>query len=151
MHIIFVCTGNICRSPMAEGLLKAHAASCGTGEVHVSSMGTHALDGHLAAVETIGVCRRHGIDVTAHRARSLVLEELRSADHVFTMDLPQKEYVMDMCPGLGDRVALAGSWPQPDSITDCVPDPIGRSRAVYGRVFLILKGHVDRIAGVLGR
>jgi len=85
-HIMMVCTGNICRSPMAEGLLSHYLPPDLKERVMVSSAGTHALQGYEAHDHAIEAMAKLGIDIQAHRARQLTREIARSADLILTME-----------------------------------------------------------------
>ncbi|WP_298127222.1 low molecular weight protein-tyrosine-phosphatase, partial [Brevundimonas sp.] len=83
---LFVCLGNICRSPLAEGALRAEAARAGVAVV-VDSAGTgdwHA--GEAPDRRAQGVARRHGVDVSGLRARQVRAEDFRRFDHVIALD-----------------------------------------------------------------
>lgn len=85
-HILFVCTGNICRSPYLDLRLRdaLPAAGVGVGDITSSSAGTRAVPGHPIAAELLDRLARHGIDGSAHRARRLSADDLESADLVLT-------------------------------------------------------------------
>ena len=78
--IIFVCTGNICRSPTAEGILKQRWIEAGENERTVSSMGIHGLDESPATDLAQQVCAENGIDISEHRSRPISGEEIQAAD-----------------------------------------------------------------------
>jgi len=82
--ILMVCLGNICRSPLAEGVLKAKV---NTNEVYVDSAGTsnyHIND--LPDRRSIATARKHGLDITDQRGRQLTRQDLKDFDHIFVMD-----------------------------------------------------------------
>lgn len=87
-NILFVCIGNICRSPMAEGFLK-HALP----DKAVLSAGINALDGAPADPLSVQLMREHGIDISAHRARSLAAWMVSDSDVILTMDEWQKRFI----------------------------------------------------------
>ncbi|MCL6220122.1 low molecular weight protein-tyrosine-phosphatase [Zunongwangia pacifica] len=83
-RILMVCLGNICRSPLAEGVLKAKV---NTNEVYVDSAGTsnyHIND--LPDRRSIATARKHGLDITDQRGRQLTRQDLKDFDHIFVMD-----------------------------------------------------------------
>jgi len=106
LNIIFVCTGNICRSPMAEGFLRYKWHGMERGALFVSSMGIHGVTDSPATEHAQAVCRKNGFDISSHRARCLVGEELLRADLILCMEPVQKKFVQVFFPWRRDRVAL---------------------------------------------
>jgi len=87
-NILVICLGNICRSPMAEGILKSQLP----GKT-IQSAGISALVGHPADPNSVQVMQEQGIDISAHGAQSLVERMVSAADLILTMDLDQKRFV----------------------------------------------------------
>jgi protein-tyrosine-phosphatase len=85
MHLLFVCTGNTCRSPMAEAIARAMVTERGLADVVVSSAGTSAWDGAPASDPAVLVAMEHGMDLTGHRSRVLSREVVEGADLILTM------------------------------------------------------------------
>ena len=85
MHLLFVCTGNTCRSPMAEAIARAMVTERGLVDIVVSSAGTSAWDGTPASDPALLVAMEHGMDITGHRSRVLSREIVESADLILTM------------------------------------------------------------------
>ena len=85
-HVLFVCTGNLCRSPLAEGILKKKLAERRINSVEVSSAGTHALVGEPAAALAVKVAEDRGVDLSRHVSRQLTKEMLKKADIVLAME-----------------------------------------------------------------
>jgi len=84
--ILFVCTGNLCRSPTAEGLLHAQLVREGLADrVRVKSAGTHGIVGSPASAYAISALRHMGIDIGEHRARALTQSDIDDADLVLAM------------------------------------------------------------------
>lgn len=94
--ILVVCTGNICRSPIAEGMLRdAVAARFGASAPTVSSAGTIALEGSPATEESVTAAAERGTDITGHRARRLTLGLARRADLVLGMAGEHRAWLED--------------------------------------------------------
>jgi len=85
MHILLVCTGNTCRSPMAEEILRRALAARAADGVTLGSAGTGAWDGAPVSEGAYLVALEHGLDLSAHRARLLTRELVEPADLVLTM------------------------------------------------------------------
>ena len=98
MEILFVCTGNICRSPMAEGLLRHMLAVRSVEWVRVRSAGTHAMDGRPAEPHAIAAARELGADITTHRARSLDRDIVDRADLILVMEQAHADLIARVLP-----------------------------------------------------
>ena len=121
MKILIVCTGNTCRSPMAEGLLRAlleerwEAESC-----QIISAGTAALEGESAAEHAIAVMSEMGIDLAEHRARSLNIVLIAEADRILAMTERHRDAVLSMAPEAVEKIQVLN-----------MADPFGMSLEVY--------------------
>lgn len=93
MKILFVCTGNTCRSPMAQALLEKIAKDKGLN-IEVKSAGIFALDGQKASANAIEVMKQEGIDLENHRARIIHRDLLEEADLILTMSKSHKEALL---------------------------------------------------------
>lgn len=135
--IVFVCTGNTCRSPMAAGLAKKNLAEqleCGVGElrnhgIDVVSAGIFASDGSKATPEAISAAKSLGADISRHHSRKLTSELINDADMVFCMTSFHVEAVRQMLPTAAGKVRTLASGSD-------IPDPIGGGAAVYGKTAL---------------
>ncbi len=85
LRILFVCTGNLCRSPMAEGIARHLAAERGHA-VDIRSCGTHAHDGDPASENGVTACEEKGIDISGHRSQPLTAEIIEWADQILCME-----------------------------------------------------------------
>lgn len=125
MKLLIVCLGNICRSPMAEGALRARlAASALAGRVQVDSAGTggwHA--GEPPDRRAIACARGHGVDISGQRARQLTAQDFDAFDWVLCADRANLRDVLRVAPAARrDRIGLLLAWSGLDPDSD-VPDP----------------------------
>lgn len=102
--ILFVCTGNICRSPMAVGLLQARLAQDGRADWCVRSAGTWAIKGRPASMYSIRIMAEKGINLSEHRSHELSAEDVAEADLILTMELSQAEAIRAEFPAYAHRV-----------------------------------------------
>ena len=84
--ILVVCTGNICRSPMAAGFIEHHLHRAGIEDRAVASRGTHAINGHRAVKEALLVAAARGVDISRHRAAPFTLSDVDWADAILVME-----------------------------------------------------------------
>jgi len=113
-HVLIVCTGNICRSPMAEALLRARFVGPGFS---VESAGFAADEGLPADACAVELMAAHGLDIRSHRARQITVRMLDRASLILTMNRVQRRMLMETWPATHARVELLGHW-SGKSVTD---------------------------------
>lgn len=123
-NIIFICTGNTCRSPMAEGLFRAHGGEEKTGLAAVSA-GLFTQDGIPASESAVTAAKELGADISAHRSRMLTHEIAQSARYLVCMTGAHYDRVCEMFPDCADKVF---TLTQRD-----VSDPFGGDLETYRR------------------
>lgn len=122
-RILFVCTGNLCRSPMAEGLAEA----LWPGRHSFESAGVYAMDGAPASGHAVTAAAELGGDLSGHRARRLTPELGRSVDRIYVMAGHHLAEVLAIDPSLSDRTRLL------DPAGRDIADPYGSALRDYRR------------------
>ena len=140
--IVFVCTGNVCRSPMAAGFFYDKLVREKVdGRVRVRSAGTWALEGQPASAYALQVMNEHGLDISQHRGRNLTQEDVDGADLVLVMTRRHADIIArDMQPGDGKMYLLSEMAGQAQDIED----PYGGSLHEYRRTAVELEEWVER-------
>jgi protein-tyrosine-phosphatase len=151
--VLFVCTGNSCRSVMAEGLLKKYLKETGKDNIEVSSAGIAGMDGFRATEETIDAMRSQGIDMTGFKSRRLTKEMITASDLILVMEDVHRDFVLKLDPTAGPKTHLLKRFDSedkrkyPEGLN--VPDPIGKPMDFYKLSLEIIKEEARRIAGLL--
>src|SRR5688500_11374651 len=106
MKVVFVCTGNLCRSPMAEALMRHSLAERGCGDIEVSSVGTWAYQDNPAMPDAVELLAGRGIDLSSHRWRAIDPGELDEADVIVVVTSVHVRELKSMHPDASPKVLM---------------------------------------------
>ncbi|TJX13395.1 low molecular weight protein arginine phosphatase [Tissierella creatinini] len=131
MKILIVCTGNTCRSPMAEGIFKTLAKENNL-DVQVQSAGTFAFGGDGASYNAIKALEALNIDISNHRSQLVHWDLIGDMDLIFTMTLSHKDAMLKEYPDLDEKIFLLNEFAF--GVEKDIMDPYGGSLEVYEKV-----------------
>ena len=130
MNIVFVCTGNTCRSPMAEGFFKQKTKSF---NVNVSSCGINALSGDEASINAINVMQQKGIDISFHRSRKINQYIIDDANYIVCLS---SSHYDTLFPYAKDKLIL---------LDNDIPDPYMGSEAEYLQCADSIESEIEKL------
>jgi protein-tyrosine phosphatase len=150
-NILFVCTGNTCRSPLSEAIARRMLAERGWSHVQVGSAGIAAYEGGAASEHALTTASHHGLDLGAHETRPLTTELVDWADLILGMGPSHLLAVAEI--GGAERAALVTDFLNGEGLGQPVEDPYGSDVAAYERTYAQLEEAIgallDRLAPIL--
>ena len=154
INVLFVCSGNQCRSPIAEAILLHLIKRDGITGINVKSAGTVALGGEKVTEPTLKVSSDMGIDLSGHQAWRVTAELLMEYDRILVMERIHREMISKLCPQVNGRVSLLGALAPTALDGDEIPDPGSQDllahRTCFSRiieaVYMLYNGLLKEIA-----
>ncbi len=128
-NIVFVCTGNTCRSPMAEALMKKLLKDNNIDTINVISRGLSAFENSPASENSIKAIKKYNIDLTSHRAKSLSPDELKYYDLILTMSSNHKNIIISAFPDVKDKIFTVYEFSFNKNAD--ISDPFGGNIEIY--------------------
>ena len=146
--ILIVCTGNICRSPMAEGLLKSIWPKDLNSQPIIHSAGTHAIEGLPAEQYAIDAVQTYGVDISTHRSRPLDRGMMNNNSLILVMTNQHLDFIQNYTRGQSANSHLLCGFRAGDDLVD-IPDPYGGSLHTYRECALMIYGCLKRLVNIL--
>jgi len=148
--VLFVCTGNSCRSIMAEALLRKRLKELGKDYVDIRSAGIRALSGMAPTENTVTVMKEEGVDVSGLKSKDITNDMIRNSDLILVMERLHKVEILRRVPEASSKTYLIKEFGKAGGIDyseeTAIDDPIGKAAEDYRKTLNILKKEIERIA-----
>lgn len=143
--IMFVCTGNTCRSPMAEGALRVLLEKERPGKTEIISSGTGAASGFPATIYAIEAAKMWDADISKHISRPVTREMIDKSDLILCMTPNHYKDVLKMNKGASHKMYLFKNFPDKSPDGEGVLDPIGQGLDRYNETFIELGEQLGKV------
>ena len=148
--VLFVCTGNSCRSVMAEAIARKRLYELGKDDIEVYSAGVRALNGLPPSDETIEVMKEEGVDVSSFQTKHITPYMIKKADLIITMEPVHKDEILSMVPAAESKTYLLKEYGSSRVINPegySVNDPMGKPIEEYRITRDEIKSEIERFIG----
>lgn len=142
--VLFVCTGNTCRSPMAEGALRRLLEEARPEKFEVISAGTMGASGYPATMYAVEAAKLRDADISNHQSQPLTSQLIESVDLIFGMTSSHVAEVLRLADDAQGKTYLFKNFPDSNHHGEGVDDPIGQSLERYNETFLEISEYLDR-------
>lgn len=150
--VLFVCTGNSCRSVMAEAILRKRLNELDKKNIDVSSAGVRALNGLPPSDGTIEVMKEEGVDVSGLRTKKITADMIKKFDLILAMEPAHEDEILALAPEAKSRTYLLKEYRSPHTFNSGdsnVNDPMGKPVEEYRIIRDEIKKEIERFAGGL--
>ncbi|MDI6758824.1 MAG: L-threonylcarbamoyladenylate synthase [Candidatus Omnitrophota bacterium] len=147
--VLFVCTGNSCRSVMAQALLEKKLKEKNRDDVEVLSAGIMMLSGLGASEFTKEILKKEGMDVSCHRSQRATKGLLRKSDIILVMEKIHEKRILEEAPDVKNRLFLLKEFAKIDDNNLDILDPIAASEEFYEETYMIIKQAVERVNEII--
>lgn len=155
MNILFVCTGNTCRSPMAEGIFKALLKDNNIDNINVSSAGISTFEGDSANEKAIYTLRNKGIDIKSHKSRQITKEIIENSDLILTMTKSHKGMILNALPEYLNKIFTIKEYVYINNNEELtgknldIADPYGLDYNIYEKCAAEIEENLKKIIEIL--
>ncbi|MDO9528569.1 MAG: low molecular weight protein arginine phosphatase [Syntrophales bacterium] len=155
MKILFVCTGNICRSFMAERILKKKLTENNCSNIEVSSAGVYSIEGVPGDPRAVKILTENGFNGYGHKSKLLTDEMVADADKIIVMENTHKKMIIDKYPDAEGKIFLLKSFSEDDhELYKDIKDPYGLSdyfyRLCFAEIYMTIEGLVKKCIKNIG-